>query len=393
MNKPRIFFLTYYPPAPTSGGAMAFHRHFVERGDVDLFVATTEARLPQYEPSYPYLIFDQPAWLERMTRTRLGPWFDSFKDLVLGNFIPKEVLDAAKDFRPDVIMTIGGSWDWTSQMARRLAASLRVPLIASFNDWFDYSIIIHPLLKPIEELMFRSLYRGSDLALCTSEGMRDALGEHRNSHVLYPIGSIFNDEHGTKEIPKIINRALNVAFAGNMGDWYGPMLESLVTASENVSAPINFRFYGGNPSWSEEFDLHAKESGMYCGHLPFERLRKEIQNADLLLLPMGFSEESAQVERTSFKTKFLDYLTYWRPILVWGPDYCSAVRIAREFDSAEVCVDSNPYAAVQKILELKDSTDRRCSLVHQANRMYQDRFHPEKIHAALLEKIRQLLPA
>ena len=132
---------------------------------------------------------------------------------------------------------------------------------------------------------------------------------------------------------------------------------------------------------------------MYCGYLPFERLREEIQNADLLLLPMGFAKETAQVEKTSFKTKFLDYLTYGKPILVWGPHYCSAVQVAREFDSAEVCVDSNPYAAVQKILELKDSTDRRCTLVHQANRMYQDRFHPEKIHAALLEKIRQLIPA
>jgi glycosyltransferase involved in cell wall biosynthesis len=370
---------------------MAFHRHFVERNDVDLFVATTEKNLPDFSPPYPYLIFDQPAWLERLTRTRFGAWFDSIKDVFLGNFIPKKILDAAREFHPDIIMTIGGSWDWTSQMARRLAKKLDLPLIASFNDWFDYSIIIHPFLKPIEERLFRSLYRVSDLALCTSEGMRDALGDHRNAHVLYPIGSVSTDDHEADEISDIVNRPLIAAFAGSMTDWYGPMLESLVLSAESQSAPITFRFYGRDPSWSSDFDLSARSKGIYLGQLPFERLRKEIKMADLLILPMGFGEECAQVERTSFKTKFLDYLTYRKPILVWGPDYCSAVRVAKEFDSGEVCSTASPWDVIQKMINLRDSVVRRRVLVSNGQKMYQDRFHPERIHHALLEKIRQLV--
>ena len=372
---------------------MAFHRHFVERNDVDLFVATTEMKLPDYSPPYPYVLFDQPAWLERLTRTRFGPWFDSLKDLLLGNFIPRKVLDAAHEFRPDIIMTIGGSWDWTSQMAKQLSRKMNLPLIASFNDWFDYSIIIHPLLKPIEERMFRSLYRASELALCTSEGMRDALGEHPNSHVLYPIGSVSVQDQYGPAISQIGDRPMVAAFAGSMSDWYGPMLESIEMASRSLSAPIEFRFYGANPSWSSDFDLHAREKGIFCGHLAFDLLRSDIQKADLLILPMGFGDQCAQVERTSFKTKFLDYLTYGKPILVWGPEYCTAVHVAREFDSAEVSTDPDPHLLVQKMISLKNSPTRRRELLGNARRMYEDRFHPERIHTALIEKIRQLRPA
>ncbi|MEI9864581.1 MAG: hypothetical protein WDN00_08515 [Limisphaerales bacterium] len=75
----------------------------------------------------------------------------------------------------------------------------------------------------------------------------------------------------------------------------------------------------------------------------------------------GFEAECAQVERTSFKTKFLDYLSNQKPILVWGPEYCSAVRVAREFDSAEVCVEPDAAAFLEKILLLKNDPERRPS--------------------------------
>ncbi len=64
---------------------------------------------------------------------------------------------------------------------------------------------------------------------------------------------------------------------------------------------------------------------------------------DAALLPMGWglSEECALTERTSFKTKFLDYLSFEKPVVFWGPEYCSAVRYVREFNSAEICSSSS----------------------------------------------------
>jgi len=36
----RVFYLSYTPPVPSWGGAMSFYRHFVERTDFEIFVAT-----------------------------------------------------------------------------------------------------------------------------------------------------------------------------------------------------------------------------------------------------------------------------------------------------------------------------------------------------------------
>ena len=182
--------------------------------------------------------------------------------------------------------------------------------------------------------------------------MREALGPHSNAHVFYPIGALCA-EAAWPFRPHVSGvRRFIVAFGGSLADWYGPMLEHLVVAAEAQNAPVEFRFYGSRPSWTKEFDTHARSAGIFRGHLPFEELRVAMREADALLLPMGFDERVAIVERTSFKTKFLDYLAYQKPITVWGPEYCSAVRVAREFDSAEICVNSDPGAILQLILLL-----------------------------------------
>ena len=370
---------------------MAFYRHFVERQDFELFVATTDRRVLNYNPTYQLLLFAQPAWLERLCRTRLALWTHSYKHLVAGNCIPAKVLRAAKEFRPDFVFTIAGSWDWTTLMSQRLARKLRVPLVASFNDWFDFSIIIHPWVRSTLERRFRAFYRECDLAWCTCEGMREELGPHPNAHVLYPIGA----RPQAVEMPVSDHRngksRFVVAFGGNLSNWYGAMLERLIKSAIAKESPIEFRIYGANQSWGSEFDRFVREQNIFRGHLPFDQLQQEMAGADALILPMGFEAECAQVERTSFKTKFLDYLSCQKPILVWGPEYSSAVRVAREFDAAEVCTLPDGAAFLERILALHNAPQRRAALVHNARTMYDSRYHPEKIHAGFLHHSLMLL--
>ena len=367
------------------GGAMAFYRHFVERKDFDLFVATDDRRVLEHKPPYPVLIFQEPAWLGRLSRTRLSPWIHSYKNLFEGNSVPAEVLAAAKKFKPDLIFTIGGSWNWTTQMSKRLARELGVPLVASFNDWFDFGNIIHPLLHASLEKKFRAFYWDCDLAFCTSEGMREELGSHRNAHVLYPIGA--NAQTMAPKAPVASNGKFVIAFAGNLGNWYGEMLEQLITASLNARSPIEFRIFGSNASWNSDFDKLAKAKGIFLGQRTFDDLRREMAAVDAALLPMGFGEECALTERTSFKTKFLDYLSFEMPVVIWGPEYCSAVRYGREFDSAEICSSPSADDCLKTILAVAGNPQRQEALIANAKRMYQDRFHPDKIHAGFVKKI------
>jgi glycosyltransferase involved in cell wall biosynthesis len=368
---------------------MAFYRHFIERSDFEVKVITNCGTFPTQTVSYTPTFFGPSRLTNRLFRTRLLPWFYGLHSLTAWGRVPPVVWETAREFKPDAIFTIAGSWDYSALVAEQVARRLKVPLVASFNDWFNYGWFPpHPVYHSLIEQRFRRFYREADLALCTCEGMRDALGPHPNSHILYPIGARL-PERLPSFSPFVVNgRAFVVVFAGSLADWYGPMLERLVKAAQSCSVPVEFRFYGSNPSWSPEFDTFARSQNIYRGHLPFEQLRSAMAGADLLLLPMGFGPQCSAVERTSFKTKFLDYLSYQKPILVWGPEYCSAVRAAKEFGSAEICEQPDAAAALERLLALRQHPQRQSALVNHARKMYDDRFHPNKIHSALVGKIR-----
>jgi len=371
---------------------MAFYRHFVERTDFDLHVITNSSIPTNPLPAYPITPFGLSPLADRLFHTRLMPWLYGPHSLTARWRVPQSVWDVAAEFRPDAVFTIAGSWDYSALVAQQVARRLRIPLIASFNDWFNFGWFpSHPIYQRLIEKRFLRFYQEADLALCTSEGMREALGTHRNAHILYPIGAPLPESMPAFEPYRDFGRRFVVGFGGSLGEWYGPMMEQLVRVAEAQNAKIEFRIYGGNPSWSSEFDRHARAAGIYRGQVPFAELQEAMSQVDAMFLPMGFGAECAQVEKTSFKTKFLDYLTYQKPILVWGPEYCSAVRVAKEFDSAEVCTNPNPLEILGKILSLMTSPDRQIDLVRNARTMYEDRFHPSKIHSALVAKIKETI--
>ncbi len=387
----RVFYLSYNPPVPSWGTAMSFYRHFVERNDFEIFVATDSADVQQYEVPYRFLRFDAPKWLKRMQHTRLYRWFWQYNHSIAGYFVPDQVWQAARLFRPDLVFTIAGSWNWTARVAQRVARRLRVPLATSFNDWFDFGVLMHPSFRGSIERAFRRFYRDCDLAFCTSEGMLEELGPHHNAHILYPVGTMM-PEIDREFVPFISNRRpATVLFAGSLSAWYGPMLERLVRASSD--SQLRFEIFGSHAhaTWSRSFDTFARTAGVYRGQVSFDRLKTHAQDADLLLLPMGFGDECAQTERTSFKTKFLDYLTFQKPIIIWGPEYCSAVRAAREFDAGECCTSPDAAGCIATLLDVAHSSERQKQLVANARRMYQSRFEPSRIHAVLLKECENLV--
>lgn len=371
---------------------MTFYRHFVERSNFETMVATNSVEVDNYQLPYEPIRFDVPAWWRRIRNSRINSTIVSLEMLHGQWLLPPHVLRAARDFQPDVVFTMAGSWDWTALAAHRLSKKLNIPLIASFNDWFDYPEFHGlPSQKRRIEQRFRRFYSEADLVLCTSDGMKEALGPHPNSLVHYPTGSKIESRNQSPTYLESDTRRLRVVFGGNLGEWYGKMLESLVTHCRDHAVEVEFRIFGDNPSWSSEFDAWARTKQIYCGRVPFAELRTEASNADVLLLVMGFDQQSAHVERTSFKTKFLDYLAFQKPILVWGPKDCTAVRVAEEFDSAERVTEDSAANCATKLLQLHQSPSRCHELKCNARRMYEGRFHPDRIHEGFVNKILEMI--
>lgn len=368
---------------------MAFYRHFCETEDFEIQVITDNTQILQYSVPYNYLLITHNSHWLRLAKTRLHKIVHSWSHIFEGSFLPDHVLEKAHCFQPDIILTVAGSWSWTAKMAGQLAKQLNLPLVGSFNDWWYYNLIFHPWTGSLIEREFRNFYQRCDLALCTSEGMKDALGHHHNSIIFYPTGALISNTQDSVQNSKSSQQLFTVAFAGNLGEWYGQMLEALVRVASD--APLRFKIFGSNAGWSQQFHHQVLKTGIYGGQVSFEHLRNEMQDVDALLLLMGFDPSFAQIERTSFKTKFLDYLSFQKPILLWGPDYCSAVRVAQEFDSAEICTSLNPKDFLSVILKVANDSLRQQKLVKQAYQMYCDRFHPGKVHQLLVRKVSELI--
>lgn len=382
----RVLFITSTPPVPTWGGAMAFYRHFCERSDFTVNVITDNTQVLDYDLPYDYSLISHGNLWQRIACTRLTLTAHTWGHLVTPHTVHPAIMRQALDFDPDAVFTVAGSWSWMANLAKKVASQLSIPLVGSFNDWWYYNSIRHTWLDSLLEWNFKRFYRKCDLAFCTSEGMRSALGPHSNAVVLYPTGAAANK---LPDVATSVKKPFTLAFGGNLGDWYGLMIEDLITQAADTD--VHFKLFGSNPSWSESFDNSVKTSGMYHGQIPFEQLRAEMAQSDALLLLMGFDDSCALIERTSFKTKFLDYLSFQKPILLWGPDYCSAVQIAQEFDSAEICTSPAASDFLQTILKLREQPERQQELLDNAQYMYQERFHPDKIHQVFCSNFKALV--
>ena len=87
------------------------------------------------------------------------------------------------------------------------------------------------------------------------------------------------------------------------------------------------------------------------------RLQRE---ADFVFAPMTFDSDGIQHNmRLSFPSKLADYTVTGLPLLIWGPEYCSAVRWAR---------DHAPVAEVVASQEMDELNAAVCRLERAAHR-------------------------
>lgn len=367
---------------------MAFYRHFCERDDFEIMVITDNPLVLKYNVPYRFFLISRGSLWQRVTTSRLHKVGHTLGHFFSTDIRSPEIVSAITDFAPQAIFTVAGSWSWMALLAKRTAKKLGLPLIGSFNDWWFYNVIRLHAFDKLLAAQFRKFYLQCDLAICTSPGMMNELGGHRNAVVIYPTGA--RREAGDQlETYDSSESHFTLTFAGNLGEWYGSMLQKVIT--ENPSKDIQFRIYGSNAMWARDFDQMVRTQKIYLGHVSFSCLKQSVRSSNALLLLMGFDESIALVEKTSFKTKFLDYISFGKPILLWGPEYCSAVKVARAFDSAEVCTSENVTDLMAVIRNLKNDPERQRSLVNNAISMYEHEFHPDKIHSILKKSIEDVI--
>jgi hypothetical protein len=94
-----------------------------------------------------------------------------------------------------------------------------------------------------------------------------------------------------------------------------------------------------------------------------ELIQKCRDEADVLFVPMSFSEVDRPNMQVSFPSKLADYTAMGLPLLIHGPDYSSAVRWARENPGVAEVVDTDDMKRLlDAVKRLAGSPEHRTKL-------------------------------
>jgi hypothetical protein len=94
---------------------------------------------------------------------------------------------------------------------------------------------------------------------------------------------------------------------------------------------------------------------------------------------------------TSFPSKLPEYAQFGKPIVIWGPEYCSAIHWGREGDQSLCVTDENPRVLVSSLEKLKDSSQNLKYYGQKAKVASRTEFDPTIIQNKFLDHIWQLI--
>src|SRR5713101_2119911 len=355
IHRTRVLFISIAPPQDDCGVRVVMHRHLVQRNPFELRVASNadfaDRLLVHTSLRLPYLIY-------RLRKNRFGPrlaeWIKDYENFVWPLTTNRALEKAVQRFRPDVLLTVAESG--LCHLARKTAQRHELPLAGLFLDWFPImkSHYGHKWTQAILSRRYRELYAACDLAFCTSDGMQEMLGPHPNSHVIYPMP-------GKYRVPvenswPRSNGKFRLVYVGAVRNFYGRMLCSLIEKIEATN-DVEIIVVGPDADWPKQTLERTRASGTYLGFKPPEEAAEVLASADALLVVMSFEEEHELFMRTSFTTKFLDYVAFGKPVILWGPEYCTPVRVARKHGGAAVVSGSDADAVVSLCRQIAaDST-------------------------------------
>lgn len=370
---------------------IVLRRHLVENNPFELHVASNadfaDDLLVHTPLRLPYLI-------HRLRKSRFGPrlaaWVTDYENLIWPLTANDALEEAVQRFQPHIVLTLAECG--LCHIARKTAQRHRLPLAALFLDWFPVveGHYGHKSMQGILSHRYRELYTACDLAFCTSDRMQEILGPHPNSHVIYPIAGKFRVPVA-KTWPAR-TRKFRLIYFGSVERFRGRMVCSLIERIE-ATDDLEIIVVGPNADWPKPILESARARGTYLGFKPPEEAAQILAGADALLVVMSFERQHELFMRTSFATKFLDYVAFGKPVILWGPEYCAPVCLARRHGGAAVVSTNEAEAVVSLCRQIAGDKALHEKLSREALRLHETLFNPDRLQAIFVGEIEKLVAA
>jgi glycosyltransferase involved in cell wall biosynthesis len=357
------------PNALGSGGELVLHRHLKSNPRIESEVVSWQ--------QFPFRL-KVIGKLRELGLRSVSRYWECLSPVLPAR---RMVDDLIHSFRPHVLVTVAHGW-WHVQ-ARRVAKEFELPLVSFFHDWWPDFPEIPVAFRRRVERQFRQTYMESNVPICVSDQMRRELGERTNSFVIHPLPSFMRPQAWMPDFAL----PLRLVYFGNLRE-YGPLVESALRALDG-SDKVRLEVFGASPLWTSGAEDYFKSRGLYHPFIPSNELMEAVQSYQAVIVVMSFAAALRRRMITSFPSKLVDAMQLGLPVVVWAPEYCSAVKWARKGDRALCVTDPDPSVLRKTLEELAASPSERRRLAKSASDAAAGDFNYERIQLQFMDALRR----
>ena len=368
MSSPiRILVVSSVTPKPTGFGEILLHRHLSDEPRITVEVVPH----PGISPI-----------LRLIRRTPFRGWGEAFEVLRQGRRWDQRARSIVRSFKPQVLLTVAAGDG--CHAALRVAREFRVPVVTIFHDWWPD--IVPRGVGAGEELRFRKLYQGSEVALCVSAGMRAALGTHPDARLLWPIPgkSPVSSEDGQGG-PAFPHKGFRVFYAGNLRE-YAQMLRAALQVMKGDPL-VRLEVRGTSPRWPVSFREEMRAVGMYHEFAPSEDLYHWLANANAFLVTSAFEPSMRRMMETNFPSKLAEFARFGRPLVLWGPKYSTLIQWGLSGSRGLSVTQADPLVLRSALENLATSPDEQQRLAAASRKAASLDFDPDVIQSEFMRAI------
>lgn len=357
---PRLAYIGDVTVENSTHGAGLLFRLLQDYPPDKLLVVEGWPRMSHPARRLPGVTYRQFALWPKRGRSRLG--------LLAGTWLALSAPENAgrlwrslSEFGPEAVLTVPDGYTWL--VAGQLSGDAGLALHLIIHDHWRSLLDVHPRTEPWLDRRFGALYRSAASRLCVSPFMEE---EYRHRYgvageVLYP--SRPKDCPSFDGAPQTYSKnggPLVGAYAGRVFiEGYAPLIAGLAKWLEKRGGTL--LFYGPH----SRDDLRCRgldQRNIFPQGLlsPEELIPSLRERADFVFVPMAFDADGMDYNmRVSFPSKLVDYTATGLPLLVWGPEDCSAVRWARLYAPVAEVVTSKEVAEVDSALRRLEEARHR----------------------------------
>jgi len=276
-----------------------------------------------------------PSWISGSNIARL------FRDVVwrMGKWKSADLLEWLDRFEPQIVFLCGGDVGFAYDIASFVAERFNSRKIIFVTD--DY-VLLRASLNAMWWLRrayclrkMKQFVNASDLFLTISEKMRLEYQHlfNKDSYVVVNMTESLRDEIAGVSAPDVIR----CVYAGGLHhNRYKTLREvgesiSVYNSTVRTSNRVFLEIYSTqSPTKKHLNHMQVPGASKFYGALDSARLKRILNECDVLLYVEAFDRASQAATRLSMSTKVPEYLSLGKPILVVGPSVLASIEYLRD---------------------------------------------------------------